>query len=114
MMLQRLGRQVSEPLHMSIVDDTPEERDFRERYALELRKKKVERYVSLHFGSDELSDELKKVKRQEMVSPGRRGEQIKLEEISKEIIRRLSLSHHHQQLKKKEIGNSYAPAYVEM
>jgi hypothetical protein len=99
---------------MSIVDDTPEERDFRERYALELRKKKVERYVSLHFGSDELSDELKKVKRQEMVSPGRRGEQIKLEEISKEIIRRLSLSHHHQQLKKKEIGNSYAPAYVEM
>lgn len=99
---------------MSIVDDTLEERDFRERYALELRKKKVERYVSSHFGSDELSDELKKVKRQEMVSPGRRGEQIKLEEISKEIIRRLSLSHHHQQLKKKEIGNSYAPAYVEM
>ena len=99
---------------MSIVDDTLEERDFRERYALELRKKKVERYVSLHFGFDELSDELKKVKRQEMVSPGRRGEQIKLEEISKEIIRRLSLSHHHQQLKKKEIGNSYAPAYVEM
>jgi hypothetical protein len=32
---------------------------------------------------------MKKVKRQEMVSPGRRGEQIKLEEISKEIIRRL-------------------------
>jgi hypothetical protein len=74
---------------MSVVDDTPEERDFRERYALELRKKKVERYISSHFGSDELSDEMKKVKRQEMVSPGRRGEQIKLEEISKEIIRRL-------------------------
>jgi hypothetical protein len=43
---------------------------------------------------------MKKVKRQEMVSPGRRGEQIKLEEISKEIIRRLSLNYHHQQLKK--------------
>ncbi len=100
---------------MSVVDDTPEERDFRERYALELRKKKVERYVSSHFGSDELSDEMKKVKHQEMVSPGRRGEQIKLEEIRKEIIRRLSLSHQQQQqLKKKEIGNSYAPAYVEM
>lgn len=104
---------------MSVVDDTSEERDFRERYALELRKKKVERYVSSHFGSDELSDEMKKVKHQEMVSPGRRGEQIKLEEIRKEIIRRLSLSHHQQQhqqqqLKKKEIGNSYAPAYVEM
>src|SRR5215218_9399200 len=70
---------------MSVVDDTSEERDFRERYAFELRKKKVERYVSSHFGSDELSDELKKVKHQEMVSPGRRGEQIKLEEINKEF-----------------------------
>ena len=71
-----------------MVDDTSEEKDFRERYATELRKKRTSKSLSPHFGSDELSDELKKVARQEMATPGRRGEQIKREEISKEILRR--------------------------
>jgi hypothetical protein len=65
--------------------------NFRERYAVELRKKKVNYSVSQHFGLDELSDEIKKVARQEMATPGRRGEQIKREEISKEIVRRTGL-----------------------
>jgi len=71
--------------------DTQEEKDFRERYAHELRKKKMQRSVNPHFGLDELADEVKSVKRQELITPGRRGEQIKHEEISKEILRRLSL-----------------------
>lgn len=75
-----------------MVDDTSEEKDFRERYATELRKKRTSKSLSPHFGSDELSDELKKVARQEMATPGRRGEQIKREEISKEILRRKRLT----------------------
>jgi hypothetical protein len=75
-----------------MVNDTPEEKDFRERYALELRKKKVKHSLSPHFGSDELLDELREITRQEMITPGRRGEEIKHEEIIKEIIRRLSLA----------------------
>jgi hypothetical protein len=75
---------------LGMVDDTPEEKDFRERYAIELRKKTSSKSLSPHFGSDELSDELRKVARQEMSTPGRRGEQIKREEISKEILRRKS------------------------
>jgi hypothetical protein len=71
--------------------DTQEEKDFRERYAHELRKKKMQCSVNPHFGLDELADEVKSVKRQELITPGRRGEQIKHEEISKEILRRLSL-----------------------
>jgi hypothetical protein len=47
--------------------------------------------ISQHFQYDELSDEIKQVARQEMATPGRRGEQIKREEISKEIVRRTSL-----------------------
>lgn len=74
-----------------MVDDTSEEKDFRERYATELRKKRTSKSLSPHFGSDELSDELKKVARQEMATPGRRGEQIKREEISNEILRRKRL-----------------------
>ena len=77
-----------------MADDTNEEKDFRERYASELRKKRASESLSPHFGSDELSDELKKVARQEMATPGRRGEQIKREEISKEILRRKSLGLH--------------------
>ena len=73
------------------VIDTEQEMNFRERYAIELRKKKVNYSVSQHFGADELSDEIKKVARQEMATPGRRGDQIKREEISKEIVRRTSL-----------------------
>jgi hypothetical protein len=76
---------------ITMVEDTSEEKDFRERYAMELRKKRKNDSLSPHFGSDELSDELKKVARQEMATPGRRGEQIKREEISKEILRRRSL-----------------------
>lgn len=74
--------------------DTPEESDFRERYALELRKKKVKQSLNPHFGYDELSDELRKVRSQELATPGRRGEQIKNEEILKEIVRRLDLDRH--------------------
>lgn len=71
--------------------DTREEKDFRERYALELRKKKLKNDISPHFGSDELSDELARVKHQAMITPGRRGEQIKHEEINREILRRMSV-----------------------
>lgn len=74
-----------------MVCDTQEEKDFRERYADELRKKIVRYSLNPHFGLDELAEEVKKVKHQEMITPGRRGEQIKHEEISKEILRRLSL-----------------------
>jgi len=38
----------------------------------------------------ELEDERKKVKQQAMKTPGRRGEEIKHEEIDKEIVRRHS------------------------
>jgi len=60
--------------------DTDEERFFRERYADEIRKKSM----------GELEDERKKVKQQAMKTPGRRGEEIKHEEIDKEIVRRHS------------------------
>jgi hypothetical protein len=75
-----------------VIDDTAVEKDFRERYAVELRKKKVKSSVSPHFGFDELSDQMTNVRRQELATPGRRGEQIKkYEEIRKEIVRRISL-----------------------
>lgn len=73
-----------------MITDTAEEKIFRERYARELRKKKTHNSVNPHFGSDELSDEMMMVKQQELITPGRRGEQIKHEEISKEILRRLA------------------------
>lgn len=60
--------------------DTDEEKFFRERYAEEIRKKSM----------SELEDERKKVKQQAMKTPGRRGEEIKHEEIDKEIVRRHS------------------------
>ncbi len=51
-------------------------------YADELRKKK-------HSGKDsDLDNERSEVKQQGMKTPGRRGEQIKNEEIDKEIVRR--------------------------
>jgi len=73
------------------IGDTEEEKGFRERYAHELRKKKTQNRASSHFGLDEISDELERVKHQGMMSPGRRGEQIKHEEIAKEILRRLEV-----------------------
>ena len=75
----------------AMIHDTQEEKDFRERYAGELRKKKIQHSLNPHFGLDELAEEVKSVKHQEQITPGRRGEQIKYEEISKEILRRLSL-----------------------
>jgi hypothetical protein len=66
----------------SMVEDTEEERFFRDRYADELKKKKQNGRV------DELDDERRKVKQQGMKTPGRRGEQIKHEEIDREISRR--------------------------
>jgi hypothetical protein len=69
--------------------DTQEERAFRQEYASELRKKKAIQSISTHFGIDELSDELARVKHQAMITPGRRGEEIKHEEISREILRRI-------------------------
>jgi hypothetical protein len=73
------------------MDDTEEEKDFRERYARELRNKKMQGSTNALFGLDEISDELARVKHQAMITPGRRGEQIKHEEISREILRRTSI-----------------------
>jgi hypothetical protein len=63
-------------------EDTAEEKFFRESYAQELQRIKHDR---------ELEEERKKVKQQAMKTPGRRGEQIKHEEIDREIIRRYRL-----------------------
>lgn len=79
-----------------MVADTPEEREFRERYATELRKKKIVSSVNPNFGRNELLEEKERVKRQEQMTPGRRGEQIKYEEIDKEILRRLNMAQRSQ------------------
>jgi hypothetical protein len=71
--------------------DTDQESSFREQYAFELRKKKANSSISPHFAIDELVDEIKQVAHQELITPGRRGEQIKREEIGKEILRRDAL-----------------------
>lgn len=60
---------------------TEEEKLFRENYTQELRKKQ-------QAGRDELEEERKNVKQQAMKTPRRRREQIKHEEVDKEIIRR--------------------------
>jgi hypothetical protein len=65
-----------------MVEDNEEEGYFRGRYAAELKKKKYD------SGDTELEVERNKVKQQSMRTPGRRGEQIKYEEIDKEIVRR--------------------------
>lgn len=66
----------------AVSKDTVEEKSFREEYAQELRKMKQKGRM------DELEDERKNVWRQMIITPGRKGEQIKLEEIEKEIVRR--------------------------
>ena len=66
--------------------DTEKERDFRERYAQELQKKKKQQQGSQQ--DDDMAEERRKVNQQEGKTPGRRGEQIKQEEIDKEIVRR--------------------------
>ena len=68
-------------------NDTEDERSFRERYAHELRKKKQQDTRSDRL-KDELVEERVKVNQQQMKTPGRRGEEIKQEEIDKEIVRR--------------------------
>ena len=70
-------------------NDTEEERFFRERYSQESAKEKKSagRLWSYRQG-DEMAEERRKVNQQEGKTPGRRGEQIKQEEIDKEIVRR--------------------------
>jgi hypothetical protein len=75
-----------------MAQDTQEEKAFRERYANALRLMKGREFINSHFGTDELIDELNRVKKQALMTPGRRGEQIKHEEIDKEICRRFALT----------------------
>jgi glycine cleavage system protein P-like pyridoxal-binding family len=65
-----------------MVEDTEEEKYFRLRYSDELKK------IKQDIGDTELEIERNKVKQQGMRTPGRRGEQIKHEEIDREIVRR--------------------------
>ncbi len=69
-------------------DDTEEEKFFRERYAHELQKKKWQPGVGSYSRGDEMAEERRNVSHQQGKTPGRRGEQIKQEEIDKEIVRR--------------------------
>jgi hypothetical protein len=68
-------------------DDTEEEASFRERYAQELQKKK-QQTDNTYRGDDELADERRSVNQQGMRTPGRRGEEIKQEELDREFVRR--------------------------
>ena len=63
------------------------ETSFRQRYSVELRTKKQE-INDFERGFVELDDERRSVRQQMMRTPGRRGEIIKEEEISKEFGRR--------------------------
>jgi len=72
-------------------NDTQDEKDFRIRYSHELRKKRISDSISSHFNVDELLDEQARVRHQALITPGRRGEQIKQEEINREILRRITL-----------------------
>ena len=69
-------------------DDTAEERFFRERYAQELQKKKKQPGAGSYSQGDEMAEERRKVSHQQGKTPGRRGEEIKQQEIDKEIVRR--------------------------
>lgn len=80
-----VGCSLSKSERKNMVEDTEEEKFFRNRYADELRKKKQDERA------DELDDERRKVKQQGMKTPGRRGEEIKHEEIDKEISRRYNV-----------------------
>jgi hypothetical protein len=71
-------------------DDTEEERFFRERYAQELQKKKQPGVGSYSQG-DEMVEERRKASHQQGKTPGRRGKEIKQQEIDKEIVRRSRL-----------------------
>jgi hypothetical protein len=67
-------------------NDTEEETFFRERYAQELQKKKNQ--PGGYSQGDEMAQERRNVNHQQGKTPGRRGEEIKQEEIDKEIVRR--------------------------
>jgi len=74
-------------------DDTEEERFFRERYAQELQKKNNQPGAGSYSQSDEMAEERRNVSHQQGKTPGRRGEEIKQQEIDKEIVRRNRLQH---------------------
>jgi hypothetical protein len=80
-----------------MVEDTEEEKLFRGRYAAELKKMKQD------SSDSELEKERNEVKQQGMKTPRRRGEQIKHEEIDKEIIRRYTSRQ--EEKKKKDDGD---------
>ena len=82
-----------------MLDDTQEEASFRERYAKELRKKKQHNGPG-YRGADELADEKREVNQQQMKTPGRRGEQIKQEELDKEFVNRDMMSKKESKQKK--------------
>lgn len=63
------------------------EATFRLNYASELRSKK-QQINDINRGFNELDDEMRGVRQQMMRTPGRKGEIIKEEEISKEFARR--------------------------
>lgn len=67
---------------MSEDDAAAQEQIFRVVYAAELKKKR----------DNELNDEIRRVNYQEGKTPGRRGEIIMQDEISKETIRRYYLN----------------------
>ncbi len=52
------------------------------------RKKISRKALASYRQGDEMAEERRKVNQQEGKTPGRRGEQIKQEEIDKEIVRR--------------------------
>ncbi len=63
------------------------EKSFRERYSQELKSKRQQTHYR-HGGYNELEEERRSVRQQMMRTPGRRGEIIKDEELSKEFGRR--------------------------
>ena len=69
-------------------DDTEEESFFRKRYAQEMQKKKRQLGAGSYSQGDEMAEERRNVSHQQGKTPGRRGEEIKQEEIDKEIVRR--------------------------
>lgn len=69
-------------------DDTDEEKLFRKRYSQELQKKMHQAGAGSFSQDDEMAEERRKVSHQQGKTPGRRGEEIKQEEIDKEIVRR--------------------------
>ena len=81
-------------------NDTEEERFFRERYAQELQKKKNQPGARSYPQGDEMAEERRNVSHQQGITPGRRGEEIKQEEIDKEIVRRNRLQQQKKNNKK--------------